>query len=131
PLISMVAAPVSASRSPFGNVTKQPLGQKSTCSPAPSVSSDLLDPSVTTIVRLSGSRLTALAARPGSLAAASRTKVRQSFFMHSFGVATASVTHTRVMVVPTLYERRPERQLNDLDAIFVLTPGQGRVCHWA
>src|SRR5688572_2075483 len=62
PEISTVSLPVSASMSPLGMVTKQPLGQKSTLSPPPSASSDLLPPSVTISVRGSLSRLTALAA---------------------------------------------------------------------
>src|ERR1044071_5488016 len=63
PEISIVSDPVRASRSPLGQVTKQPFGQNSTVSPACSASFVLLPPSVTINVRILLSLLTTLAAK--------------------------------------------------------------------
>src|SRR5690606_11583703 len=60
--ITTVSAPVSASRSPFGRVMKQPFRQNSVVSPAAIDSSDLPAPSVTISVRGSLSLLTTVAA---------------------------------------------------------------------
>src|SRR6185312_126167 len=91
PEISMVSAPVRASRSPLGKVTKQPLKQKSTVSPAPIANSDLLPPSVTIIVRGSWSLLRALAPKATPPAPTRVKAARIMVLIAIIGVATASV----------------------------------------
>src|SRR3954453_6469407 len=115
PEISTVSAPVRASRSPLGKVTKQPLGQNSTVSPAASASSVLPAPSVTISVRVSASLLTALAAKAEPLAAVRAMATTSDFHILQYRCFhTASVAFRKAFspLHVSLYEMQAEPQLN-------------------